>query len=160
MIRENWQWRNISFRKIYTKQEILYFAISYNEISSLTDFIPLGSFYTPWKHQEISSFLMFDVYRLGDWEGIESDSGMELVNILLVLGESVNSPSWTKFFITSERLVILQCKVASVYQFSVDIIWSSNDPRSKASAHALIINFLRLHQMFIISYVNLKKAWN
>ena len=160
MIRENWQWRNISFWKIYTKQEILYFAISYNEISSLTDFIPLGSFCTPWKHQEISSFLMFDVYRLGDWEGIESDSGMELVNILLVLGESVNSPSWTKFFITSERLVILQCKVASVYQFSVDIIWSSNDPRSKASALALIINFLRLHQMFTISYVNLKKAWN
>ena len=32
---------------------------------------------------------MFDVYSLGDWEGIENDSGMELVNILLVLGERV-----------------------------------------------------------------------
>ena len=98
MIRENWQWRNIPFWKIYTKQEILYFAISYNEISSLTDFIPLGSFYTPWKHQEISSFLMFDVYRLGDWEGIESDRDIELVNILLVLGESVNSPLLNEIF--------------------------------------------------------------
>ena len=63
---------------LFIKMEPYHSGVLRQNLHTVNHFMPLASFYTPWKHQKISGFLMVS-------GGIERDQWHEIVNLVVLL---------------------------------------------------------------------------